>query len=378
MSCTDRGCITLTPAIEMKILTHFPSPGGRGRRAERAGALRAHSFTLGVGKSVEIPNMTEFELIRSFFARQDVVRPDVVAGIGDDTALLQPPAGQQLAVTSDLLVSGVHFLPDADPFSLGHKALAVNLSDLAAMGAEPAWFMLNLALPKADARWLEPFCRGMFQLAREHNVQLVGGDTSRGPLAIAIEAHGFVPPGQALRRSGAKIGDRIYVTGALGDAALALRHRLGGIRLIERDLAAVAERLDRPTPRVREGMMLRGIAHSAIDISDGLLADLGHILEMSKVGARINLDKIPVSPVCRSHIKETGWDTVLATGDDYELCFTVLEKNIAALEKLQPACGFHCIGAIESEPGLRIMDESGKPYRPRETGHDHFAEKQNE
>src|SRR3989344_5593940 len=322
MSCTDRGCITLTPAIEMKILTPSPSPGGRGRRAERAGALRAHSFTLGVGKSVEIPNMTEFELIRSFFARQDVVRPDVVAGIG----------------------------------------------------AEPAWFMLNLALPKADARWLEPFCRGMFQLAREHNVQLVGGDTSRGPLAIAIEAHCFVPPGQALRRSGAKIGDRIYVTGALGDAALALRHRLGGIRLIERDLAAVAERLDRPTPRVREGMMLRGIAHSAIDISDGLLADLGHILEMSKVGAWIGLDKIPVSPVCRSHIKETGWDTVLATGDDYELCFTVPEKNIAALEKLQPACGFHGIGAIESEPGLRIVDETGKPYQPRQTGHEHFAE----
>jgi thiamine-monophosphate kinase len=318
--------------------------------------------------------MTEFELIRTFFARQDVARPDVAAGIGDDAALLQPPAGQQLAVTSDLLVSGVHFLPDADPYSLGHKALAVNLSDLAAMGAEPAWFMLNLALPKADARWLEPFCRGMFQLAREHNVQLVGGDTSRGPLAIAIEAHGFVPPGQALRRSGAKAGDRIYVTGTLGDAALALRHRLGGIRLPESDMAAITGRLDCPTPRVREGMMLRGVAHAAIDISDGLLADLGHILEMSQVGARINLDKIPVSPVCRTHVRETGWDMVLANGDDYELCFTVPEKNVAALEKLQPTCGFHHIGVIEAELGLRIVDEAGNPYQPRQSGHDHFVE----
>jgi thiamine-monophosphate kinase len=319
--------------------------------------------------------VNEFELIRRFFARQDVARADVVAGIGDDAALLQPPAGQQLAVTSDLLVSGVHFLPDADPFSLGHKALAVNLSDLAAMGAEPAWFMLNLALPKADARWLGPFCHGMFELAREHNVQLVGGDTSRGPLAIAIEAHGFVPPGQALRRSGAKAGDRIYVTGSLGDAALALRHRLGGIRLSERDLAAVANRMDRPTPRVREGLMLRDVAHAAIDISDGLLADLGHILEMSRVGARIHLEKIPVSPVCRAHIAETGWDMVLANGDDYELCFTVPEKHVAALEKLRPACGFHLIGVIEAEPGLRIIDADGKPYQPRQTGHDHFAEK---
>ncbi|MEW6332374.1 MAG: thiamine-phosphate kinase [Pseudomonadota bacterium] len=317
--------------------------------------------------------MTEFELIRTFFARQDVTRADVAAGIGDDAALLQPPAGQQLAVTSDLLVSGVHFLPDADPYLLGHKALAVNLSDLAAMGAEPAWFMLNLALPRADAKWLELFCRGMFELAREHKVQLVGGDTSRGPLTIAIEAHGFVPMGQALRRSGAQAGDSIYVTGTLGDAGLALRHRLGGIFLPESDLAAVAGRMDRPTPRVREGLMLRGLAHSAIDISDGLLADLGHILEMSQVGARIYLEKIPVSPVCRAHLRETGWDMVLANGDDYELCFTAPEQHVAALEKLRPACGFHQIGVIEAEPGLRIVDEAGRPYQPRQSGHDHFA-----
>ena len=317
--------------------------------------------------------MTEFELIRTFFARQPVSRADVAAGIGDDAALLRPPAGQLLAVTSDLLVSGVHFLPDVEPHSLGHKALAVNLSDLAAMGAEPAWFLLNLALPEVDAPWLERFCAGMFDLARAYNVQLVGGDTSRGPLVIGIEAHGFVPEVAALRRSGARTGDRIYVTGTLGDAAVALRHRLGKQRLSGDDFAAVVERLDRPVPRVHEGVALRGLAHSAIDISDGLVADLGHILEQSQVGARIFLDKMPLSPVCQAHVGKSGWEAPLAMGDDYELCFTVPPKNTEALEKLQFACGLHCIGEIEAEPGLRIVDESGKPYHSTFTGHDHFA-----
>ncbi len=317
--------------------------------------------------------MNEFELIQTFFARQQVSRADVIAGIGDDAALLQPPPGQQLAVTSDLLVSGVHFFPDADPVALGHKALAVNLSDLAAMGAEPAWFLLNLTLPQVDTAWLEKFCQGMFGLAREYGVQLVGGDTSRGPLAVAIEAHGFVPAGKALRRSGARVGDRIYVTGTLGDAALALQQRFGRLSLPPNEIASVAARLDRPTPRVREGLALRGLANSVIDVSDGLLADLGHIMEMSRVGARIFLDKIPISPICRAHIENLGWDVVLATGDDYELCFTVPAENIAALEKLPSVSVFHPIGVIEAETGLRIVDETGKAYRPRETGHDHFA-----
>ena len=318
--------------------------------------------------------MTEFELIRQFFARQPVSRPDVETGIGDDAALLCPPAGQRLVVTSDLLVAGVHFFPETDPVSIGHKSLAVNLSDLAAMGAEPAWYLLNLTLPEVDERWLERFSRGMFALAREYNVQLVGGDTSRGPLAIAIEAHGFVPMGKALRRSGARAGDRIYVTGTLGDAHLALRHRRGDIRLPENDFMTVTARLDRPAPRVREGMALRGIANSAIDVSDGLLADLGHILEQSGMGARVYLGRIPVSAVCRMHLKEAGWDAVLAGGDDYELCFTVPQKNIGALEKLPFVGDLHCIGDIEQESGLRIIDEAGKPYSQKETGHDHFAE----
>lgn len=317
--------------------------------------------------------MNEFELIRTFFAHQPLTRADVVTGIGDDAALLRAPPGQLLAVTSDLLVAGVHFFPDVNPVSLGHKALAVNLSDLAAMGAEPAWFLLNLTLPRVDTQWLEQFCRGMFALACEYNVQLVGGDTARGPLAIAIEAHGFVPEVKALRRSGAQAGDQIYVTGTLGDAALALRQCRGEVRLAERDLAVVMERLDRPVPRVHEGTALRGIAHSAIDISDGLLADLGHILASSQVGARIFLDRIPVSTVSRSYLKETGWETVLAGGDDYELCCTVPKKNVAALERLDFACGFHCIGEIEPQLGLRVMDESGILYHPKGTGHDHFA-----
>jgi thiamine-monophosphate kinase len=319
--------------------------------------------------------LNEFELIRTYFARQPVKRADVVLGIGDDAAILAPPPGRQVCVTTDVMVCGVHFLPDADPVALGHKALAVNLSDLAAMGAEPAWFTLNLTLPEVKATWLEPFCKGLFALACQYNIQLVGGNTSRGPLAIAIEAQGFVPEGRALLRSGAKVGDRVYVTGELGDAGLVLQHELGKRRLPDAAFEAIADKLHRPTPRIPEGMALRDIAHSAIDISDGLLSDLGHILDASHVGARLFLDKIPVSSVYYGHMKETGWDLALTNGDDYELCFTVPEKNIVALEKLKFTCGFHCIGQIEQEAGLRIINDTGKLYLPRQTGHDHFAEK---
>ena len=320
--------------------------------------------------------MTEFELIRRFFASQPIRRADVTVGIGDDAAVLRPPAGQELAVTTDILVEGAHFLPGADPAALGHKALAVNLSDLAAMGAEPAWFLLNLTLPEADEAWLKGFCEGLYALARQYDMQLVGGNTARGPRAIAIEAQGFVPAGRALLRSGARPGDGVYVTGRLGDAGLALLHRLGKHGLSESELAAVVARLDRPAPRVREGMALRGVATSAIDISDGLIADLGHILEASGVGARIELEKIPVSSVYRAQLGEVGWDVALANGEDYELCFTVPEQNRAALEALAPRwdCGISRIGEIVAEPGLRVRDAAGRPYTPRAHGHNHFAE----
>ncbi len=319
--------------------------------------------------------MNEFELIRKYFARQPVVRADVTLGIGDDAALLQPPPGQQLVATTDLLVSGVHFLPDADPAFLGHKALAVNLSDLAAMGAEPAWFLLNLALPAADEKWIAGFCEGLFTLAQRYNVQLVGGDTSRAPqVVIAIEAHGFVSPGQALTRAGAKPGDRIFVTGALGDAGLALRHRQGKLRLSDAEFAFCAARMDRPAPRIEEGLALRGIASGAIDISDGLAADLWHILKMSAVGARLELAQLPVSPAYRAHLAEVGWDVALANGDDYELCFTVPPDKLTALDNIKHRFpGMTEVGVIEANVGLRVVDATGKPYTPKTTGHDHFG-----
>ncbi len=319
--------------------------------------------------------MTEFELIRRFFAAQSVARDDVVIGIGDDAAVLQPPSGKQLVVTTDVMVEGVHFTADTDPANIGYKALAVNLSDLAAMGAEPAWFLLNLTLPRPDEAWLTGFCEGLFALAREFNIQLVGGNTSRGPLAIAIEAHGLVPEGEAIRRSGARPGDSIYVTGTLGDAALALQHRLGRRMLPQTDYDALRPRLERPTARVREGLLLRHFASSAIDISDGLLADLGHIVEVSGVGALVVCDRVPLSETYRKHLGEVGWDLALSGGDDYELLFTVPARAGREFERWRPrfGCEATSIGEIVSGPGLTVLDAAGISYRPTQLGHDHFA-----
>jgi thiamine-monophosphate kinase len=319
--------------------------------------------------------LNEFELIQKFFTAQSVARDDVAVGIGDDAAVLAPPPGKQLVVTTDTLVEGVHFLPDADPVAIGHKALAVNLSDLAAMGAEPAWFLLNIVLPVSDERWLHGFCEGMFALAGMHNMQLVGGNTARGPRVIAIEAHGFVAEGEAVRRGGAEPGDSIYVTGELGDAALALQHALGKHRLPEADFAAVRPRLERPTPRVREGMLLRRFATSAIDVSDGLVADLGHILEASGTGALIVRDRLPLSNIYRNHLADIGWDLALAGGEDYELCFTVPARHDAEFARWQSkfGCRATCIGEIVSGPGLQILDAAGNAYRPASAGFQHFA-----
>jgi thiamine-monophosphate kinase len=323
--------------------------------------------------------MNEFELIRRYFASQPVKRPDVALGIGDDAAVLEVPPGRQLVVTTDILVSGVHFFPEADPVSLGHKSLAVNLSDLAAMGAEPAWFTLDLAMPAVDETWLARFCEGLYALARRHDVQLVGGDTSRGPLAVSVTACGFVPRGMALTRRGARPGDRVYVTGTLGDAGLALLHLYGKRQLSAPDLAAVQGRLDRPEPRLAEGMQLRGIASACIDVSDGLVADLGHILEASGVGARIALDRLPLSPVYSSRLAEFGWDAALTTGDDYELCFTAPQDKLPELERLPDGmcAGFVQIGEITDGNDLTILDAGGKPYRSSFGGHDHFSSQWN-
>jgi len=331
---------------------------------------------------------SEFELIERFFNRGLVRRADVVLGIGDDGAILTVPAGHELVVTIDTLVAGVHFPLTTAPRDVGYKALAVNLSDLAAMGATPAWFTLAIALPENDADWLAEFCEGMFSLAREHNVQLVGGDTTRGPLTITIQAHGFVPAGTALRRSGAQAGDAIYVTGTLGDAGVGLLSAEGRVDLSHSAVEFFTDRLNRPAPRVLIGPQLRGVASSCIDISDGLCADLGHILECSGVGACIELGKLPLSAAlknCRDHSLPRNlfgdssppwaarYDYVLAAGDDYELCFTlplVHEQRLSQFANLP--CSLTRIGQIELEKGLRVRDVSGNRHSVPMRGYQHF------
>lgn len=319
--------------------------------------------------------MNEFDIIRTYFASQPVTRPDVRVGIGDDAALVRAPAGMETAMTTDVLVAGVHFHADADAGAIAHKALAVNLSDLAAMGADPAWFLLNLTLPEAKPDWLAPFAEGLHALARRYRVQLIGGDMSRGPLSVAITAIGFVPQGKALLRSGAGVGDRICVTGELGDAALALACRRGERRLSPAESAAVMERLDRPQARTAEGIMLRELASSAIDISDGLLADLGHVLSASDVGARVVLDAVPISDVYREHLREIGWDYALGGGDDYELCFTIPEARWLEWESLarQMRCKVTTIGEVVRGSGLELRDGAGRPYQIKTAGHQHFT-----
>ena len=319
--------------------------------------------------------MNEFDLINTFFSVQPVARGDVVLGIGDDAAVLEVPAGAQLVVSTDTLNAAVHFPVATDPVLVGHKSLAVNLSDLAAMGATPAWFTLNLSLPQPDQRWLAGFCRGLFDLAALHAIALVGGDTTRGPLSVSIQASGLVPRGQALLRSGARPGDGIYVTGSLGDAALGLMQHQGRLAAPTDQRAQLLQRLHSPTPRVQEGLRLRGLASSCIDISDGLCADLGHILERSGVGARIELESIPVSPAYRASLIPLSMDPVLTGGDDYELCFAVPAQR--EVELALAVEGFSClctrIGVIEPAPGLRIVDATGGLYQPVTRGYDHFS-----
>jgi thiamine-monophosphate kinase len=320
--------------------------------------------------------LSEFDLIRAHFARLGNERPDVLLGVGDDCALLRVPAGQDLAVSIDTLVAGVHFLPDCDPESLGHKALAVGLSDLAAMGAEPAWATLALTLPPqlpgSQPGWLPAFCRGFDQLARQYGVALVGGDTTSGPLSVSVQVQGLVPPGRAVRRCGATPGDLVCVSGNLGDAGLALRQIAAG----EPVAAGLRLRLDRPEPRVALGLALRGAASAMIDCSDGLAADLGHILEASGVGAEIHLGSLPQSAEVAAAVAASGdWLLPLASGDDYELCFTLPPTGRAVLSGLASAGGVvvTVIGQIDQAQGLRCRLPDGTDLRLARTGYDHFA-----
>ncbi len=315
----------------------------------------------------------EFDLIAKYFTR---ATPDAVLGVGDDCALLTPSPGMQLAVSSDMLLEGRHFSPQDSPAGIGHKSLAVNLSDLAAMGATPRWVTLSIALPDANDAWLTAFARGFFRMADLHGIELVGGDTTRGALTISITVMGEVPPGQALRRDGAQAGDDIWVSGVLGSAAMALAYRQGRLFMEQVDAAKVLPALYLPMPRVELGIELRGIAHSAIDISDGLLGDLGHILERSQVGATLEFAALPTLPVLQQYLHEAVARTcILAGGDDYELCFTAPASKREGVLAAAESAGIAVtrIGRIQAEPGLTVLDADGQALPIDQTGYDHFA-----
>lgn len=302
--------------------------------------------------------MNEFDLIKTYFQKNALSRPDVVLGIGDDAALLKTLPTHLLVVSTDTLVEGVHFPKKTAPEDLAYKALAVNLSDLAAMGADPAWFTLALTLPLVDEQWLRAFSDGLFQLANSFNLQLVGGDLTRGPLSVTLQVLGQVPQDQTLLRKGAQTGDKIYVSGTLGDAGLGLQVSLGKTKLSRPAEQFVLQRLYRPTPRIQLGQILRGLATSAIDISDGLAADLGHILTSSHVGATIRAESLPLSPALKIELpSQEAQRLALSAGDDYELCFTVApyreQELIAKLKRAEINCS--CIGEIKTEPTLDIL-----------------------
>jgi thiamine-monophosphate kinase len=314
--------------------------------------------------------LNEFTLIEEFFTKKLPSPTDVLLGIGDDGAVLKVPADQALVIAVDTLVAGVHFPVDTAAADIGFKALAVNLSDLAAMGAYPRWITLALTLPAMDTAWLQAFAQGLFTLADQYQIQLVGGDTTRGPLTITIQAHGFVPAQQTLRRSGAKIGDKIYVSGTLGDAGLGLQIALHNINLPSTEEQFLLQRLNRPLPRVELGLLLRQFATSAIDISDGLLADLTHITEQSHVGATLTAEQLPLSSaLSRSLSHHEALQLALTAGDDYELCFTIpaAREQEFLLASNQHPCT--CIGFISEEPGITLVDF---PHSLLATGYRHF------
>jgi thiamine-monophosphate kinase len=315
--------------------------------------------------------MDEFEIIKKYFVSKKI-RADVMLGIGDDCAIVEIPAEKQLAITTDTLVSGVHFPIDTLAYDIAYKALAVNLSDLAAMGATPAWVTLALTLPNAETAWLEEFCRGFFDLAEKYNVQLIGGDLTRGPLTITVQAHGFVPKNQAITRCNARAGDLIFVTNTLGDAGLALQFLNKKISVPEKFQPQILKRLNRPEPQVEIGLKLSGLATSAIDISDGLAADLKHILEQSEVGAILYVDELPLSAAFQTLSQKDALALALNAGDDYELCFTVAKENVDTLKNTLANFNISCIGAITADQGLNLQFKNGNKYDEKTQGYQHF------
>lgn len=319
---------------------------------------------------------SEFDIIRQYFMLNDV-RDDVVLGIGDDAAILSVPEHHQLIQSVDTLVSGIHFPVETSASDIAYKALAVNLSDMAAMGAEPAWFTLALTLPDDNESWLKAFSESLFLLAKKYNVQLVGGDTTNGPLCISITINGFAPQGKALTRKGARLSDKIYVSGTLGDAALALAAWQGDCLLKKESTQYLNEQLNLPIPRVELGLLLRNYASSCIDISDGLIADLRHITDSSHVAAAIAFEKIPLSTDFKLNITDENLSLplVLSGGDDYELCFTIPEDKQSEFENIAEAQNFQvtCIGEIEAGEGIRCLVE-GDEIELHGTGYEHFVD----
>ncbi|EAR7754408.1 thiamine-phosphate kinase [Salmonella enterica] len=319
----------------------------------------------------------EFPLIARYFDRVRSTRLDVETGIGDDCALLNIPEKQTLAISTDTLVAGNHFLPDIDPADLAYKALAVNLSDLAAMGADPAWLTLAITLPEVDEPWLEAFSDSLFELLNYYDMQLIGGDTTRGPLSMTLGIHGYIPAGRALKRAGAKPGDWIYITGTPGDSAAGLAVLQNRLLVSEEtDAHYFIKRHLRPTPRILHGQALRDIASAAIDISDGLISDLGHIVKASGCGAKVDVDALPKSAAMMRHVdagQALRW--TLSGGEDYELCFTVPELNRGALDVAIGQLGvpFTCIGQMSADvEGLSFVRD-GMPVTFDWKGYDHFA-----
>ena len=325
----------------------------------------------------------EFDLIARHFTRPPARAhsPErdstqrVALGVGDDCALLRPTAGMQLAVSCDMLVEGRHFLATVAPERLGHKALAVNLSDLAACGAEPLACTLALALPRADEVFIAGFAKGLFALADAHGIELVGGDTTAGSLNICITVIGQLPPGQALLRSGARVGDDLWVSGTLGDARLALEVFRGSVALGGGDFETVRLAMELPQPRVALGLALRGIASSAIDLSDGLAGDIGHVLQRSGVGATVLADALPRSAILAAQTLALQHECLLAGGDDYELLFTAAPAQrdaVLAAGRLASVAVTRC-GSVDMQPGLRVVDADGRPLNRAFRGWDHFA-----
>lgn len=319
--------------------------------------------------------MSEFDLILQHFTRET---HHTNLSVGDDAALISVESDMELAISADMLVAGTHFFPDADAYLLGWKSLAVNISDMAAMGANPKWATLAIALPDEDSAWLTQFSNGFFACAKEFNVDLIGGDTTRGPLTISVQIMGQVPIGKAIKRSGAKIGDEVWVSGNLGDAALALAHMQGKLTLPTNAFAHCASALHIPQPRVALGLALREVANSAIDISDGLLADFGHILERSNVGAILELRNIPHSAYLNAQFiinYEYALNALLAGGDDYELCFTAPAEKHAEIVKLSETLDLKLtvIGEVTSKPHLTVHGFDNEILEVKKTGFDHFG-----